>query len=142
MSWSDFLQWQQIYPPKGSDLLWGTPQSLINNTGFRFPGKSCCSARLITHFRQIPTPRSRPGVGLVSCRLWLYGVYRDTCTCTWRKSRQQGTVERNVYLEVVNPNGLVISKKEVNILDTISELKTRDIPDLPEEHARRMKHLV
>jgi hypothetical protein len=34
------------------------------------------------------------------------------------------------------------SNKAVNILDTIIEVKTRDIPDLTEEHARRMKHLV
>ena len=34
------------------------------------------------------------------------------------------------------------SNKLVNILDTVSELKTLDIPGLPEEHARRIKHLV
>jgi hypothetical protein len=30
---SDFPQWQHIYPPKGSGLLWAPPQSLFNNTG-------------------------------------------------------------------------------------------------------------
>ena len=34
------------------------------------------------------------------------------------------------------------SDKVVNILGAVSGLKTRDIPGLTEEHARRMIHLV
>jgi hypothetical protein len=91
-----FPTMQQIYPSKGSDLLWNPPQLLFNNTGFRSPGKSCRSARPITHFRQLPTPRNRRGAGQVFPPLMTLWLLQRHLYLYLEKITTKSSVERYV----------------------------------------------